>query len=180
MNASAGTMTQGETGRLRPLVPADAPAIQRLAADKDVSRFTANIPHPYPEGAAADFLARAEGLERQGEGRVFAIAGRDGALIGCAGFETHEDGAIHLGYWLGSAWWGAGIMTGIVADLVTAAREAFPRRDLAALVCVDNPASARVLEKNGFEARGEAVCKAPARCADLAAIRYVLPAGGAS
>ena len=34
----------------------DACAIQRLAGEKAVAEMTGNIPHPYPEGAAEQFV----------------------------------------------------------------------------------------------------------------------------
>ena len=67
---------------LRPFVPDDAPAVQRLAAAYEVAEGTLLIPHPYPEGAAAEWIAK----PRDANHHVFAITERDGGeAIGAIG-----------------------------------------------------------------------------------------------
>src|SRR5690606_19690028 len=73
-----------ETERLilRRPVPGDAPAIQRLAGEWEVARYTARIPHPYPEGAAERWIAALADEDDM----VFAVERRDdGAFLGCCG-----------------------------------------------------------------------------------------------
>src|SRR6185503_7182164 len=44
--------------QLRPLTVADAPRVEELVSDPEVALTTATIPHPYPEGAAVDWIER--------------------------------------------------------------------------------------------------------------------------
>ena len=53
----AGLPLETERLILRPLALADAPVIERLAGEWEVARFTGNIPHPYPAGAAVTWIA---------------------------------------------------------------------------------------------------------------------------
>jgi ribosomal-protein-alanine N-acetyltransferase len=47
-----------ETARsvLRPFILADAPDVQRLAGERDVASTTRNIPHPYANGMAEQWI----------------------------------------------------------------------------------------------------------------------------
>src|SRR5207302_8776150 len=60
---------------LRPFTPADAPAVQRLASERAIAASTLLIPHPYPEGAAAEWIA---GHDDTSNNHIFAITPRDG------------------------------------------------------------------------------------------------------
>jgi RimJ/RimL family protein N-acetyltransferase len=61
-------VTRIETERLllRPWTPDDAPALQRIASARQIADGLVSLPHPYPEGGAADWIAAvvAEGRER--------------------------------------------------------------------------------------------------------------------
>ena len=53
---------------------ADAALIARLAGDRELAEMTANIPHPYPPGAAAEFVLKARAANMGGTGLVLALA----------------------------------------------------------------------------------------------------------
>src|SRR5579862_4069266 len=70
--------------RLRPLAPGDVPAVERLAGDWEIARFTAHIPHPYPAGAAAPWIEETWAEAKAGRKIVAAIERlADGLLVGC-------------------------------------------------------------------------------------------------
>src|SRR3954447_5787867 len=92
---------------LRPFVPADAPAIQRLASDRAIAASTLLIPHPYPEGAAAEWIA---GHDDTSNNHIFAITLRDGGeAMGAIGLhvDTNHDRA-EIGYWRRGPHWHRG------------------------------------------------------------------------
>lgn len=152
-----------ETDRLtlRRPVAADTTAIERLARDADVARHTANIPHPYPPGGAAAWLAS---LSDEAE-IVWAIERReDGVFLGCIGLRSDADAGRGVsGYWIGKAFWGQGYATEALRAVVA---YAFDMRRLARLdisAAPGNAASARVQAKLGFVPAGRAIELAPAR-----------------
>jgi ribosomal-protein-alanine N-acetyltransferase len=136
---------------LRALELSDAPRIEALINDLDIARMLARVPHPYPQGAARDFI---EGI-RPGQ-QVFAVCLKDGLLIGCVSFlqEAGKDEG-QLGYWLGKAFWGKGYMSEALRAFL---RRLFTGGDLnkvTAGVFTDNALSWRMQEKLGFRRTGE-------------------------
>ena len=59
--------------RLRPLVPADAPALQRAAAARAIADTMISVPHPCPPGEAARFIAHCQAERKAGRGLALAI-----------------------------------------------------------------------------------------------------------
>ena len=89
---------------LRPFILEDAPEVQRLAGDEAVAATTINLPHPYADGVAEEWIGKQQEQFDQGELVNFAITHRRRHyLIGSIGltiskkFERAE-----LGYWIGS------------------------------------------------------------------------------
>ena len=74
-------------------------------------------------------------------------------LVGSCGLGRRPSGAVEMGYWIGRSFWGRGFATEASRALIDIARGlGLPR--LEASHFLDNPASARVLEKLGFEPLG--------------------------
>lgn len=59
-----------------------------------------------------------------------------------------------LGYWLGRRYWGQGLMTRVVGAYLAWVLPVLALQRVEANVLDGNPASARVLEKNGFREEG--------------------------
>jgi len=159
------TFLDTERLRLRPVAPADAPAITPLVSDWEVARQTGRIPHPYPEGGAEKWIAGVRTCQAYGLALALAIERKeDGRLIGCITLETDPSGKPPaLGYWLGREWWGRGYATEAAAALADLALSALGVERIEALVFPGNPASVRVLEKAGFRRAGRGTHPAPAR-----------------
>lgn len=136
----------------------DKDALIEHLNDQDIYERTLRIPFPYTEAAADEWLALyAKTTEKHGQPAHFAIRTGDDALIGGCGLNDFEIGKSHrgeIGYWLAKRWWGQGIITAVVQRVCQHAFEEFGLVKIIAHVVTHNPASARVLEKCGFEQEG--------------------------
>jgi RimJ/RimL family protein N-acetyltransferase len=140
-----------EGGALRPWRREDADALVRHADDREVWKNLGDLfPHPYTRRDAKWWLGG--GYESRSE---LALAIEIlGELGGGLGLKFPHDpiyrGTAEVGYWIGRAWWGRGIMTRAIGAFVPWAFERFDLVRIEAGVFESNPASARVLEKAGF------------------------------
>jgi len=158
---------------------ADAAAIERLAGSKTVAETTALIPHPYPEGAAGQFIFASRLANARGDGLTLAITEkkRPRELIGVValqppGFSGRSD-CTHpfIGYWLGTEHWGRGYATEAVGAMLRLGFAETGAAMISAEVLTRNVASLRVLEKLGFTAAGSGMAPFPARGGMLPVIR---------
>jgi RimJ/RimL family protein N-acetyltransferase len=142
----------------------DAVAITRLAGDKDVAEMTANVPHPYPNGAAEQFVFHARKDNALGQSMAFVIVSqkRPDLIMGTIGAGLTARGA-SLGYWLGKPFWGEGYATEAAHALIDAIFSYTDIKELTASARVINPASRHVIEKSGFQFVGSDMAEAPAR-----------------
>lgn len=147
------TIPRLETARLvlRPFVFEDAADVERLAGDREIAAGTLNIPHPYPDGAAAEWIST-HGVN----GVDFCIERReDAALAGAVGMglEPEHDRA-ELGYWIGRPYWGRGYATEAAAKVVAYGFEVLGLNRIFAYHFGNNPASGHVLQKIGMKYEG--------------------------
>jgi RimJ/RimL family protein N-acetyltransferase len=165
-----------ETERLilRPFDKGDADAVTMLAGNWKVARMTILIPHPYPDGLAAAWIAGHAAKRESGEAYTFAIT-LDGAVIGAIGMTRADDDRYALGYWIGEPWWGRGIATEAARGMIRFARETLGLSELDASFLDLNPASGRVLTKCGFVHTGEAMRWCEARRQTVKCHRLTLP-----
>ena len=138
---------------LRPFTLDDAPAVQRLVSAYEIAESTLLIPHPYPEGAAAEWISK---HGKTPNTHVFAIALRDAdEVIGAIGIDIqpeHDRGEI--GYWIGLPYWGRGYMTEAARAVVGWAFESLRLHRVFAQHFTRNPASGRVMQKLGMTHEG--------------------------
>lgn len=73
----------------------------------------------------------------------------------CSATRVPENGELHIGYGVAPTRQGRGIATRAIGDLLDWARNDPRLRCVAAETSIDNLASQRVLERNGFVRRGE-------------------------
>lgn len=133
----------------------DAAAIQRYADNRTIWRNLRDVfPHPYTLKDAVGFLSKVTAEKPE---TTFAIATSTEA-IGCIGLRLGCDihrKAAELGYWLGQSFWGQGIMSEGVAGFTRYAFETYDLMRIYAEPFASNRASARVLEKAGFNCEGQ-------------------------
>lgn len=137
---------------LRPGFPEDAPALAGAIADQAIARNLAVVPWPYTLRDAEAFLAS----PRDPVLPSFLIFQRtQGApdLVGACGLARRPSGAVEMGYWIARPFWGCGYATEACRALIDIART-LGLSQLEGSHFLDNPASARVLEKLGFEPLG--------------------------
>lgn len=137
---------------LRPGFPEDAPALAAAIADQAIARNLANVPWPYSMRDAEAFLASPRDPVLPS---LLIFERGDGApqLAGACGLGRRASGSVEMGYWLARPFWGRGYATEACAALVEIART-LGLLSLEGSHFIDNPASARVLEKLGFKALG--------------------------
>lgn len=144
---------------------ADAPALQAIAAVKEIAEMTATWPHPLPEGEALERIVRARTANAAGKAATLAITWKrqPGEIVGLLGAHATSDGAAVLGYLLAVEAQGRGVMSEAVKGLAAALFVYGGVQVLKASSRTINHASRRVLEKNGFRLIGSGPCKAVAR-----------------
>jgi RimJ/RimL family protein N-acetyltransferase len=129
------------------------PGVEAMLDDPDVVRFT-RIPLPPPPGFAEAWLARYEAARRDGTREAFAIL-EDGEFLGvalAAGIEP-EARQCELGYMVAAAARGRGVATeGLRLLTEWAFGLGMLRAELH--ISVDNVASKRVAERNGYRLDG--------------------------
>jgi len=140
--------------QIRSFHPDDAPALAKYANNRNVSRnLWDKHPYPYRLADAEEWIQYA--MQQEPE-TIFAIASST-EVIGCIGMLPQSDVArlsAEVGYWLGEPFWGQGITTAALQALTEYAFTELGMVRLYATVMEWNPASARVLEKAGYEYEG--------------------------
>ncbi len=137
---------------LRPGFPEDAPALAAAIADKAIVRNLATVPWPYRMRDAEAFLASPRDPVLPS---LLIFERTDGApqLIGSCGLGRRPSGAVEMGYWIARPFWGRGFATEACSALIAIA-QTLGLSNIEGSHFVDNPASARVLEKLGFRKLG--------------------------
>ena len=148
-----------ETARLlmRPFLETDACDIERLAGDSHVAQMLLAMPHPYPVGAAVQWIAKHEELWNARRELPLAITRRDrqGALAGAISLHFVLDHQhAEVGYWIAHGSWGDGIASEATAAVLHWAFVELGLHRVFARHMVTNPASGAVMRKNGMRHEG--------------------------
>lgn len=139
---------------LRPLVDVDAASLAHHANDRGVwEKLRDRFPHPYTLADAQAYIAHVATRPVQTSFGIIV----EGVAVGSVSLMPGDDIArlsAEIGYWIGRAYWGRGIMTEAVR-----ATTAYAFRDLDlvrvfAVPFAESTASARVLEKAGYVREG--------------------------
>jgi len=133
---------------LRPGFPEDAPALAAALADQAIARNLASVPWPYRMRDAEAYLASPRDPILPSL-LVFERTDVAPQLVGACGLGRRPSGSVEMGYWIARSHWGRGLATEACAALIDMARM-LGLAQLEGSHFIDNPASARVLEKVGF------------------------------
>lgn len=143
-----------ETPRLtlRPIEAGDADAVfQGYAQDPAVARFLTWWPH----ASIADTRAYIADCLAASSARVYAMLGREGGhLVGCLDLRREAPHRIGFGYVLARPWWGRGLMSEALSEVVAWSLRQDGVWRIGAVCDVENLASARVMEKAGLAREG--------------------------
>jgi RimJ/RimL family protein N-acetyltransferase len=135
---------------LRPWATSDLESLVHCANNYNIARFMMNVfPHPYGLENGKAFIDMAM-KEKQ---RFFAID-VEGKAVGGIGLHPQQDvfaRNAELGYWLAESYWGKGIITKAVSQMVEYGFKNFEITRIYARPFGNNPASQKVLEKAGFK-----------------------------
>ena len=147
-----------ETGRLllRPFRLSDADDVQHLAGDRLIADTTLNIPHPYEDGVAEEWISKHQEIFDQGKGVAFAIeTKRDDMLVGAISLMNVSVGhQAEMGYWVGRPFWNQGYCTEAALAVLRFAFQDMGLARVHASYLSRNPASGRVMQKIGMEYEG--------------------------
>ena len=111
------------------------------------------FPFPYEVEHGRTFL---DWIIQQASPTVWAIE-VNGEAAGGIGVELHQDVervSAEIGYWLGEAAWGRGVVTEALQAVTAEVFRRFELTRIYALPFADNRASVRVLEKAGYTLEG--------------------------
>lgn len=152
---------------LRPLRPSDAESLHRLVNNWEVTRSLTVVPYPYPRELADEWIADTRVRLVEGTDYHLAIAGEEDGkdvLVGVVGLRLNQaTRAATLGYWVGRRFWGHGVATEAAGRVVRWALANLEIDRIQAYVDTENPASAAVLRRIGFQHVGDSVHDFPAR-----------------
>lgn len=135
--------------QLRPWQISDLDSLVVHANNPHIARNLTNaFPHPYTREAGENFIQYASAPGKM----VFAII-VDGQAVGGIGVHPQSDifsKNAEMGYWLSETYWGQGIVSAAIEEIVNHAFANSKLERIFARPFGSNQASCRVLEKNGF------------------------------
>ena len=126
-----------------------------LCSAVDRSFLSDRLPNPYTEADADWWLGMV--AENEGKEGIWRTIEVDGQLVGSISVERKDDGggAIgEIGYMILTPFWSQGIGTEAVRQICEIAFRELEFLQIVGNVFPENAASARVLEKNGFQQDG--------------------------
>jgi len=136
---------------LRPWTIKDLDSLVHYANNKNIARYmTDGFHHPYTVETGKAFI---EFATKDNPIHIFAIEinGKASGGIGIHPQHDIQQKNAELGYWLAEPFWGHGIMTKAVKQMIDFAFKTFDIDRLFARPFGSNIASQKVLEKAGFE-----------------------------
>jgi RimJ/RimL family protein N-acetyltransferase len=142
---------------LRPWTLEDVPAIARACDEPEIARWIHQIPSPYGEQDAREYVLATQASWREGTGAFFAIVpGWGGEPVGSIAIHVTDSvfGNVEVGYWTATEARGRGLTTRALRLISRWAIEDAGAERVQLRADVHNAASLRVAEKAGFTREG--------------------------
>ncbi len=143
--------------RLRPFLPEDAPAVQRLAGVRKIGDTSIAVPHPYSLGVAKAWISGQGQSFRMGIALHFAIELRKSReLIGALELSQieREHAQAELRFWVGVPWWGCGYATEAAREIIRFGFESLSLNRIYAHYVARSPVAARISRRLGMKREG--------------------------
>ena len=143
--------------KLRKLKLSDADDIYKNLQNKEMVKWTLNIPWPYKKEHAIKFIRRTHYKIRKKKSYAFSIVLKEiDKVIGVVDLMNIDwkNKNAEIGYWIGKRYWNKGFATEAVKLMLKFAFEKLKLHRVYASLFEENKASRRVLEKCGFKLEG--------------------------
>ena len=155
------TLPQLETERLilRSPCAGDIADIVEYANNPVIAETTLNIPHPYTEQDAINWLSKGYlGFSDKSEYSFGIEVKATGTFIGGIGLKVNKRfNRAEIGYWLGEPFWNQGFGTEALKPILKFGFESLMLHKIEAHYLVTNVASGRIMDKNGMIREGELI-----------------------
>ena len=140
---------------LRPFELSYGPRVKKLAGDKSLADTPLNIPHPYKDGMAEEWiLTHQSKYEHEEEVTCAIILKPIRELIGAIGLTIDKRfNRAELGYWVGKEYWNQGYCTEASKVILKYGFHELGLHRIIATHIIRNPASGKVMGKIGMEER---------------------------
>ena len=141
---------------LRPFELSDGPRVKKLAGDKAIADTTLNIPHPYKDGMAEEWILTRQSKFQAGESVNCAIILKSiQELIGAIGLIIDKRfNRAELGYWIAKEYWNQGYCTEASKAISKYGFHELDLHRITATHIIRNPASGKIMEKIGMKKEG--------------------------
>ena len=135
----------------------DADSIYKNIRDKEIRKYTLNIPFPYTKAHAVDFIKQATTNRKLKSAYEFAITStNDNEVIGGISLMNLDwkNKNAELGYWLGKKYRNKGYISEAIKLILGFAFNELKLNRISARLWEKNLASIKVLKKNKFKKEG--------------------------
>ena len=148
---------EGERIILRPLEEDDSHTLYENVKEYEMARWLINLPHPYPEDGAIEFIKKTRELMEKGEAYEMAIESKEtseviGVMSFCKVDQKHRNA--ELGYWVAKDHRNKGIATEAAFTLIAFGFNDLNLERIYGKCFFDNKPSHKVMEKIGMLCEG--------------------------
>lgn len=143
---------------LRPFrTQGDPEQVQRILQCREIAANTRTIEHPYPDGAALEWIGKITQQWTAGDAAIFAVCRQNSpdVVVGAIGLvidKANENA--EMGYWIDKPTWGQGVASEAANAVVTYGFRDLGLQRIHAHHLASNPASGKVLQKAGLVLEG--------------------------